>query len=262
MRRFFWGAIALLVSCSSPADLGSSKDDGDDDDDDTTDVSGDSTPDGPSYFEPAFINVIGEFGWDSSSRTLIDVQTSSGAAPSHILLQYGSAEWEADDFSATSEHYCIVEVPFTSSVPAAWVSASPTYWMGFDYDPADGALTNCNLGDGLYDFDPAVWGTDPFSDIITYGWGMGISEINPELAAPYAGSPYESNVFGGVIPNTMFPYGEEDYVAVARQIDASFTVVLDGSSVVYLDNEAIYFGDNIATGWYLLVSNGLWTLGG
>lgn len=260
MRGGIAGALICLAACSGSPEQTSKPEPADttpDASEDNTAV--DSSPREPEYFEASLLVVTADFGWDSEARSLVDVNTSTGAIPSAVVLRYGSPEWEADGFDSNSEHYCVVLIPFTQSQPAIWVNVSASYWIGFDYNSADGLSTNCDRGDGLYDFDPALWGDDPISPLVGYGWGLGVGELNPEFASVYSGSPYESMVFGGIIPSTLLPpEADDDYVAFALQIDAEYDVITEDGLAVPLDRSAINLGGNIASAWYRLNGPTVW----
>lgn len=259
MRAYFISTFTLLTACSEPKPSKEVvENSGNAEKPDPDQTGGDSGSTRDDYFDPAYLSIIAEFGWDSSTRSLVDVNTSTGPSSAHILLQYGDEDWAQDEFSPSSEHYCVVEIPFTQSALTSWVIGSSSYWAGFDYISADGLFTDCNLGDGVYDFDPNIWGDEPFSELPSYGWGMGVWEGPPDLASIYEGTGLETNVFGGTIPNSMLPYGEDDYVAVARQIDSEYNVVVEDDSVIFLPSNSINLGGNIASGWYLLLG-GTWT---
>lgn len=259
------GYLALLaVACSGPGkdpDTGGTDTDDTEEPDPNDEPTGDSAPDGPAFFEPAFLHVSGEFGWDAANASLVDVGTPYGAFPSRIILRYGDAAWQADSFGLDSDHYCVVEIPLTQSARAPWVNGSASYWYGFEADPNEGVFSDCNTGDGVYDLDPAAWGENFPADLAERSWGLGVGEINAEWAEYFLDGDYEAYAFGGILPNNYLPYGEEDYFALARTIDANFNVVLDGNSFVFLESTAIFQTTNIATAWYVIDTTSLWTIG-
>jgi hypothetical protein len=261
--RLGWLAL-WAVACSGPTDDKDLPDtDETDGDDDTNEDSGlptDSAPEGPEYFEPEYFIVEAEFGWDSTTRQLVSVGTPYGDFPPIIRAMYGSVAWEADGFTYDSEHYCQVQLPLTQPAPSPRFLADPDAWMGFDYNSADGLATDCNLGDGLYDFDPAAWGEDPIGELLAWEWGVGVGVILPDVATQWAGEEVEANVFGGIILNNALPYGHDEYTALNREIDASFQVILDDElRYTFLPASEIFLGDNIATGWYTIFYGGVWS---
>jgi hypothetical protein len=253
------------VACSGPTDDKDLTDTDDtQDDDDVTEETGtppESTPEGPEFFEPAFFIVESEFGWDSTTRQLVDISTPYGSFVPIIRLLYGSAGWEAEQFTFDSDNYCEAQLLLTQSTASPRFQDDPAAWLGFDL-PADAAIaTDCNLGDGQYDFDPDIWGPDPIGDLLTREWGVGVGEIVPSVYDQWAGGDYADSVFGGIILNTELPYGHNEYSAFNREIDASFAVILDEDlQYSLLPSTSISLGDdNIATGWYLIIGGGVWS---
>jgi hypothetical protein len=265
LGRLGWLTL-WAVACTGPTDkdLPDTEVPEEDDDTDNLDDSGtlESVPEGPDFFEPAFLIVEAEFGWDSTTRQLVDVGSPYGTFAPIIRIMHGSAEWQADEFDFGSEFYCEAQLFITQSTMSTRFAADPNAWLGFDYNTADGIATDCNLGDGVYDFDPAVWGEDPIGALAAAEWGVGVGEIVPAVYSGWVGGGYETNVFGGIILNSALPYGHNEYAAFNREIDASFSVILDEDlNYTLLPNTSINLGDNnIATGWYLIIGGGVWTI--
>lgn len=126
------------------------------------------------WFEPAVFYVEGTFAYDAAADTAVAYASENGAVGPAVLVSIASTEWfeTFDDLDR-----CTVVLRHLGEEPlprAAWVAESQA-WFGFDAPVAADVTSDCE------GWDPEVWGDDPAAAVASWGWGLGIGDIDEEV---------------------------------------------------------------------------------
>lgn len=176
------------------------------------------TPDPPIVYFPARdLFVQAQFGWDAPNQRVDVVQRINGSWEYPLIEVILATEAWDGNLAAVTE-YCSFLFVLESSARADWVSDDPRLVYGVDWDPAPGALTNCNPP--LYRLDPFVWGLNPIDRFVSGStWGVAVGALEPGLAdtlAPLLGDDFVyavggtfqvGEVLGGGAVTDVYGYG-------------------------------------------------------
>lgn len=170
-----------------------------------------------TYFPASDLFVSARFGWDAPNQRVDVVQRINGTFEYPVIeVILATADWDGN--LAAVLNYCSILFVLESSARADWVSADPRLVYGVDWDPAPGALTNCNPP--LYRLDPFVWGFNVVDRFVADStWGVAVGALQPALAGelqPLLGDDFVyaiggtfrvGEVLGGGAVTDVYGYG-------------------------------------------------------
>ncbi len=220
------------------------------------------TATGP-FFDIGLLTVGGYFTWDESTQQLVTGTSAGVAIEPGYEITLALSNWNFDRNDTAS--YCLISLPFVNATPSTVQVGDPRLLWGVDYDPADGAFTNC--GTPGYDLDPAIWGPDILDVFVTpytsnYFMAIGAPSVPvSDFFTTYAPT-YTPTLIGGSlgVPDLLgtTPVGVlEDVYAFAFAVDANFDIDLTSS---LLSSSVDVGNGNIASGFYTMNSLYVWAL--
>ncbi len=223
-------------------------------------------------FIPAYFGVTDvAFGYDLATLQAVPAVTESEGVPEMLPISITVVILDATALSGfNASNHCEVVMTSTSPLPRADWASDAGAWFAFDMPTSASSSTNC----GELEFDPAVWGTEPESQVTKWTWGAGINPLTQD-AIDVMGSDFtamEPWVHGGgfyweELPNLKdgesvegtdgekLPYDADGYVDVgitfAYEMDADLKLVLAEDEKVLIPGAAIpQPDDNVLTAYY------------
>ncbi|HHO54581.1 MAG TPA: hypothetical protein ENK18_27830 [Deltaproteobacteria bacterium] len=201
------------------------------------------------------------FTYDAVNQVPVTGNTDYGPIDPGYEITMALASWNQDP--ANTADYCFVVLPLLSATPRPEAFQDARLWYGIDYNPADGAFTNC--GEVGYEMDPKIWGPNVgdlwlyYADNYFISVGEMTQAVNDAIAAsdptliPLAvgGQIGVAGFLSSDIPGIV-----DDVYGFVNPIDPAFNIDF-ANNVLAVD---VNQGTNIAPGFYNMNSLVYWSL--